>query len=98
SGLLLVAVRVQVPDQHGQHFGVSLAGERVPLLGEELLQRRVIFDDAVVNQRDAAGVVGVRVGVDLGRRAVGGPAGVGHADVGVRQALAVLKRVFQNAD
>ncbi len=47
-------------------------------------QRTVVFNDAVVDQRDLAGTVEMRVGVDFRRRAVGRPAGVGdaHGDPG----------------
>ena len=43
---------VEIADQHREHFGVGLAGERVALFVEELLERGVVFDDAVVDQRD----------------------------------------------
>jgi len=45
-------------------------------------ERAVVFDDAVVDEGDAAGLVEVRVGVDLCWRSVGGPAGVGNAGGG----------------
>ena len=77
---------VEIADQHRQHFGVGLAWKTMALFGQELLEGGVVFDDAVVHQRDAAGVVGMRVGVDFGGGAVGGPAGVGHADVARREA------------
>ena len=92
---LAFSSRVEVADQHRQHFGVGLAGEGVALVGEELLEGGVVFDDAVVDQGDSAGVVGVGVGVDLGGRAVGGPAGVGHADAASRgNACPLLQRRF----
>lgn len=50
--------------------------------GQELLpQGAVIFDDAVMDQGQAAGAVGVGVGVRVAGDAVGGPAGVADADV-----------------
>ena len=63
--------------------------KRVAFFGEEFLQGGIVFDDAVVNQGDPAGVVGVRVGIDFGGSAVGRPAGVGHASLGRGQRLAV---------
>jgi hypothetical protein len=61
------------------------------LLLEVALERRVVLDDAVVDDRDAvaeARVVAVRVGVLLGDAAVGRPARVGDA----HRALEVLLR------
>ena len=78
--VLRLQLGVQIADQHRQHFGVGLAGEGVALLGQELLERGVVFDDAVVDQRDPAGVVAVRVGVDFGRRRAS-PSDVRHADL-----------------
>ena len=52
------------------------------LFGEELFERDVVFDHAVVNQGDRARVVGVRMGIGLRRGAVGRPARVGHAEMG----------------
>ena len=98
-GLELV---VQVPDQHRQHLGVGLAVELVPLACQKLLQRGVVLDNAVVDERDAARVVQVRVGVLLRRRAVGGPARVRDAHARVRQraavALVAVDLVLEHAD
>ena len=63
--------------QVGDDLGVGLGGEAAALgleLGAELAE---VLDDAVVDDGDAAADVGV--GVDLGGRAVGGPAGVADA-------------------
>jgi hypothetical protein len=40
----------------------------------------VVFDDAIVDDRDAIACIEVRMGVDLARTAVGGPAGVCDPD------------------
>ena len=48
-------------------------------LGQLGAQRGEVLDDAVVDDGDPAGVVQVRVGVGVGRAAVGGPAGVPDA-------------------
>ena len=45
-------------------------------------ERAVVFDDAVVDERDVPGLVEVRVGIHLGWRAVSGPAGVRDAGGG----------------
>ncbi len=49
-------------------------------LGQALLERHVVLDDAVVDDHELARTVAVGVGVLLGGLAVGGPAGVsqGH--------------------
>ncbi len=77
-------------DQMHDHLGVGLAGKGVALGLQLGAQFFVVFDDAVVHQRDpgwalrggiqrAGAVAEVRVRVVLGRRAVGGPARVGDA-------------------
>ncbi len=69
-------------DQVGNGFRVGVGGKNIALGGELLAQAFVIFDDAVVNDGNAAG--NVRVGVTLGRNAVRCPAGVGDASPGIR--------------
>ena len=50
-------------------------------LGEEtLLEELVVFDDSVVDERDLAGLVEVRMGIGIRRWAVCGPAGMADAD------------------
>ena len=68
-------------DQMREHFGVGAGLELVPGLEQALLELIVVLDDAVVNDGDLAGLVEVRMGVFVGRRAVGGPARVGDADL-----------------
>ena len=53
---------------------------------ELVAQGGEVLDDAVVHDGDRAGAVGVRVGVAVGRRAVGGPAGVADPGVGCARA------------
>ena len=63
-------------DEVGHHLGVGGRGHRVPgglQLGPQL---GVVLDDPVVDEGQPAGAVDVRVGVLLGRAAVGGPPGV----------------------
>jgi hypothetical protein len=67
-----------VLDQVGDHFRVRLAPEGVLLVVQFLFQGQVILYDAVVNQHHRSGLV--RMGIDLGRFAVGGPAGVADGD------------------
>ena len=79
-----------VGDQMGDHLGVGLAAEFRALLLQLLAQLAEILDDAVVHDREPVG--GVRMGVVLGRLAVGRPAGVADAD-GAVQRLAAQPRL-----
>ena len=47
---------------------------------QALLERLEVLDDAVVDDGHFAVAAKVRVGVDVARRAVGGPAGMADAD------------------
>ena len=47
--------------------------------GQAALELEVILDDAVVDEGNTAAAVGVGVGVVVGGRTVGGPAGVAEA-------------------
>ena len=67
-------------DEMRQHFGVGVADEGVPSVGEQLFERFVILNDAVVNHRDFALAPHVRVGIAVTWGAVGGPAGVPDSD------------------
>ena len=75
-------IGIEIADENRQHFGVGLAGEGVAFFSEELFQGRVVFDDAVVNQRDFPAIIDVWVGVDFIGNAVRRPARVSHAQVG----------------
>src|SRR5690606_36165812 len=72
---------VVVGQQVGDYFGVGFRGEGVAQLLELLTQLVVVFDDAVVDYGQPLGQV--RMGVVFGGFAVGGPAGVGYAQVAV---------------
>ena len=63
-------------NQVGHHLGVGGRGQRVPGGLELGPQLGVVLDDAVVDEGQAPGAVGVRVGVLGGGAPVGGPAGV----------------------
>ncbi len=75
------------------HFGVGLAAELGAVFDEFFAQLAEILDDAVVHHRDPVGCV--RMGVALGRPAVGRPAGVTDADIAAER-LALEPR-FQGA-
>ena len=83
-------------DQVRQHFRVGLRAEHVAALGEGRAERAGVLDDAVVDERERAAAVGVRVRVDGVGRAVRGPAGVGDARVAGRQRRAQL--LLERAD
>ena len=88
---VLVAVEAGVEfaaDELRDDLGVGVAGELDPFGGELLLDRRVVLDDAVVD--DGHGAVGgdVRVGVAVVGGAVGGPARVADADAAGRGVVA----------
>jgi hypothetical protein len=59
----------------------------VPPVLELRAQPGEVLDDAVVHDRDLAGLVGVRVGVAVVGRAVGRPPGMPDARPAVRQRL-----------
>src|SRR5690606_30790168 len=74
---------VAMVDQVGDDFGVGLAFELVAGGAQLAAQFVVVLDDAVVDQRDArlAAALAREMGMGVvgGRRAVGGPAGMGNA-------------------
>ena len=79
---LVEARRVrQVPlDQVGDHLGVGLGGEAMPLGLQPLLDGEVVLDDPVVHDDEAARAVGMGMRVLVGRAAVGRPPRVADAD------------------
>ena len=92
----LDALRKIAVDQMQHDLGVGLGLEHRAALLELLAQFAKILDDAVVDHGDALG--GVRMGVVLGRLAVGGPAGVADAAMaGQRFALQPRFEIFQLA-
>jgi hypothetical protein len=68
-------------DEVREHFGVGLAAEDVAFAEQLRAQRRVVLDDAVVDDGDPAAAVHVRVRVGVGGAAVGRPARVPDAVV-----------------
>ncbi len=68
-------------DQVHGDLGVGVAGELHPVGLQLAAQRGEVLDDPVVHDRDLARGVAVRVGVAVGRPAVGGPAGVAQPGV-----------------
>src|SRR5690606_28262852 len=68
--------RVGLFDQVGKDLRVRLRPELVAQLLQLATQRTRVLDDPVVDHRETAGAVGVRVRVRRGRRAVRGPPGM----------------------
>ena len=78
--------------QVGDHLGVGLGRENRAVVLELGLELAEILDDAVVDERQPLGRV--RMGVHLGRRAVGRPARMADAGVaGERRAAELLLEV-----
>ncbi len=71
-------------DEVGDRLGVGLRGQRVAPCLEPVAQLAEVLDDPVVDDRDVAGAVLVRVGIEVVGPAVGRPAGMGQADRRVR--------------
>jgi len=71
----------------GDYLGVGVGVERVSARLEACAEVAVVFDDAVVDDDEAACAVGVRVGVGVAGAAVSGPARVADALAPVRPAL-----------
>ena len=78
----------------GDHFGVVIALERAATGEQFSAQLAAVLDDAVVHDSDPLG--GVRMGVVLGRSAVGGPACV--ADGGVARQGSPLQELLEVGD
>src|SRR4051812_46333634 len=72
-------------DEMRDNFRVGFGGKRPTLLLEALPQLTEILDDAIVNHRHVVG--GMRMGVALGRFAVGGPARVSDSGMAVERRL-----------
>ena len=79
-GEVAVGLFIMVADEVGEDFGVGLGGELVALGDEAVFEELMVFDDAVVDEGELAGLVEVRMGVGVGGRAMGGPAGVADAN------------------
>ena len=95
DGLQHVALVVVL--QHlGHHFRVRLRDELHPPADEVVLQVQVVLDNAVVHHGELAPVADLGVGVDVRRRAVGGPPGVADAHH-AGQGLAPFQNAVQDA-
>ncbi len=66
-------------DQVGDDLGIGLSGKFVAFLGQLLLEREIVFDDAVVHHHNLSRAIAVRMGIFFGGTSVRGPAGVADA-------------------
>ena len=71
--------RVLRLDEVHQHLGIGLRGESMALGHQAVLDLGVVLDDPVVDERELAAAVGVRVRVLVVGPAVGGPARMADA-------------------
>jgi hypothetical protein len=60
-------------DEMSNDFGIGVTAELHPVRRELPPERCVVFDDAVMDDRNETVNVSMRVGVGVGRRPVGGP-------------------------
>ena len=74
-----------MPDQMCDDLGIGLGVKLMTVGGETLLERQIIFDNAVVNDDDLARLVAVRMRVFLGRTPVRRPTRVPDAVVAVER-------------
>ena len=72
---------VIIANQMREHLGVGVGFEFVAGGEQFLFERVVIFDDAIVNDGDFAGLIEVRMGIFVRGRAVRGPARVADAEI-----------------
>ena len=86
NGLEQIAL-VAIADEVGQHLGIRLGIEMMPLAFETRAQRSVVLDDSIVDQGDITRFIKVRVGIHLGGRTVSGPAGVGDTGIAAAETL-----------
>ena len=79
-GVLFAALGEMLADQMGKDLGVGAGMEGVSGFEQFFFEAIVVFDNAVMDDGDFAGLVEVRMGIFVGRRPVGGPTGVADAE------------------
>src|SRR6266700_3550093 len=65
---------VGVFDEMGKHLGIGFGAKGMPFIGQLLAQFGVVFDDAVVDNGENAGTIGMGMGVGVVRPTMRGPA------------------------
>ena len=76
-----VVGELHILDELHQHFRVRVAAEGDAFLLKPFLQRGIVFDNTVMDKSQIARRGIMRMGIDLGRFAVGRPARVGDSDI-----------------
>ena len=74
-------------NQVGDYLGVSIRGEPVAVLQQVPFQFQVVLNNPVMHNRHPEVAISLRMGIGVGRAAMGGPTGVaqpGRAPEGVR--------------
>ena len=85
---------VIVVQQLGHHLRVRLGAEGVALGGELGAEQGVVLDDAVVDNGEQAALADLGMGVDVVGLAMGGPAGMAHAQR-TGEGAALLRQIGQ---
>ena len=78
DGFLKIPMVVHL-DQMDDHFCIRLTAEGIAVCGQFLPQSHIILDDAVMNHRKPSVTAHVRMGIGIGRRSMGRPAGMTDA-------------------
>src|ERR1017187_5998611 len=81
AGVVRVDFLIMLANDVGEHFGVGLGGKRVAFGEKPFLEKQVVFDHAVMNERNLAGLIEVWVGIGVGWRSMRRPARVANAHV-----------------
>ena len=83
-------------DAIGYNLGVGFRGERVTQADQFLTQAFVIFNDAVMHQRQGFSLCDMWMGIAFTGHAMGGPSGMGNTRTA--KTGAGLKRLLQSRD
>ena len=74
-------------NQISQHFRVRIRQKLMPIGSELFAQIEIVFDDAIVHQNQLIAIIGVRVGITVGRRAMCRPTRMGNDLTRFRQSI-----------
>ena len=66
-------------DQVRDNFGIGFRPEHMPTLDKVGFQRQVVFNDAIVRHRDAAGAIGMGMSIGFRWTSVGSPTRVSES-------------------
>ena len=77
--LTVSSLQIVLLNQVGDDFRIGFGGELVAFGDQLFLERKIVFDNAVVHDHDGAGAIAVGMGIFLGGAAMRGPARVSDA-------------------